>query len=335
MSAQPKLRDVALEAGTSISMASRILSGRRPVVDDHHRRVHAAVTSLGYRPNLVARSLREQATDTIGVVVPDICNPFFPTLLKALESEAARDDRFLLVVDSGDNSANEARHLQRLLDKQVDGIILVPTGLDEGAKAIADVVKLVPIVQLDRVVDGTRTHVVGTDDVRGVGLLVDHLCDVGAQTIAFVSAEPATSTARSRLEGFVAASTRRGIRTTQHMGVYTAGFGRQAVDEILESEGAGDELPDAILCGADVIAFGVLSRLRDHAITVPDDVLVCGYDGTDMAELVNPSLTTLRQPIQEIANSAMQLVRGNQRPRRVLFDAELQPRHSTQRGPSQ
>lgn len=329
MSSQPTLRDVAIEAETSISMASRILSGRRPIVDEHHRRVHAAVTSLGYRPNLVARSLREQATGTIGVVVPDICNPFFPTLLKALEAEAAYHDRFLLVVDSGDDSVNEARCLRRLLDKQVDGIILIPTGLDQGARAISDVAKLVPVVQLDRVVDGTRTHVVGTDDLRGVGLLVDHLCDNGAETIAFVSSEPDTSTGRERLEGFLAGSTRRGVRTTQHLGSYTTAFGRHAVDQILEL-GGGSEYPDAILCGADVIAFGVLSRLRDHAISVPEDVLVCGYDGTDMAELVNPSLTTLHQPIQEIAHSAVQLVSQQNRPRRILFEPELQIRHSTQ-----
>ena len=328
------LKDVADAAGVSTATVSRVLSGRRRVNEDVAATVRAASDRLGYRPHAVARSLRMQSTGTVGMVVPRISNPFFPSIVEAVERELAEDGLQLLLCDSQGSLQQEAARISALLDRRVDGMLLLPcetAGSDSAVAAAADVV---PVVLIDRSTSGSAdvTDYVGTDDGLGMRQLFAHLRSRGARSFAFVSADDRTSSALARslsygtgaaeLDG---ASVRRTL-----LGEFSFEWGREAAQRLL----ADGPLPDAVLCGADIIALGLLSALHEAGVVVPDDVLVTGYDDIGFAALSNPALTTVRQPVEQLGREAVTLLRarlvdaGAPR-RRTVLEPTLVVRRST------
>lgn len=301
----PTISDVAARANVSVATASRALSGVRPVSESNLKRVVQAAEQLNYRPNLVAAALRKQVTDTIGLVVPQISNPFFPALVESVEWQLQSTTRQLLLCDSRGDADLESQRLQALLDRQVDGIMISPSDARRSAPAIRTISARVPLVQLDRRVTGEVTDWVGVDDEVGMGLLINHLATVGTQSAAFVGAEPTNSSASHRLKAFKSETKASGLRTTKPLlRNFTTAWGVEAAQELLTAEA----LPDAIVCGNDLIAIGVLRQLFLAGIRVPYDVLVTGFDDIPSAELSIPSLTTVRQPHEAMAFQALRLL---------------------------
>jgi LacI family transcriptional regulator len=326
------LSDVARQAGVSTATASRALSGSRPVSPDLAAQVEAAARRLRYRPNAVARALRTQATQTVGMVVPEISNPFFPALVEAVERRLQDSGRDLLLCDSQGQVDVELRRVRALLSRRIDGLIVSPVSTTASAQALDEARSAgTRVVQVDRYVEGHRTHWVGVDDDAGIGAVVAHVAAQGARSCVFVGAGTGTSSGRLRLDAYRRAARRARLAASSRplLGDFTVEWGRTAARRLL----AGPVRPDAVVCGNDAIALGVLRELLAAGVGVPTEVMVTGFDDIGFAVLADPPLTTVRQPSEGIADSAISLLDRARGPvRRVSVAPSLVVRGSTVRG---
>jgi LacI family transcriptional regulator len=327
MQRRATVRDVAAAAGVSQATASRALSGNPKVSPDLARRVLAASRQLGYTANVMARALRTQQTGTIGVVVPAITNPYFISAVEALERVLADSERSLVLCDAQNSCAVEAQRIELLLNRMVDGLVVVPVARDS-APALRFAAERGPVVQFDRFVEDTGTDFVGADNVDGVRQAVSHLRERGAASIAYVGAEPTSSAASERLRAYQELAQDVG-REGPLLGEFSTDWGQEAARRLL----AGRGLPDAVMCGSDTIAVGLLAVLRDAGVAVPGDLLVASYDDSPMGRITSPRLTSVRQPVDVMAREAVRLLDdgpNEQRPpRKSIFTPSLVVREST------
>jgi LacI family transcriptional regulator len=332
MSRRATVRDVAAAAGVSQATASRVLSGNPSVDPALARRVTEASRQLGYTANVMARALRTQQTGTIGVVVPAISNPYFIGAVEALEGVLAESQRSLILCDARDSPVTEAERIGLLLSRMVDGLIVIPVSGTESAAALRAAAAEGPVLQFDRYVESTGTDFVGTDNSEGLRQMMTHIRKRGCQTVAYVGARPTISSAAERLDGFRALAGPRSARPEhwELLGEFSTDWGLEAGQRML----AGGPLPDAIVCGADLIAVGVLAVLRDAHVDVPRDVKVISYDDSMMGRITSPTLTSIRQPVEAMAREAVRLLddrsQPDQRPpRKCNFAPKLIVREST------
>jgi LacI family transcriptional regulator len=300
------IREVAERAGVSVATASRVLTGSRNVSVDLAERVNEAARVLGYRHNAVARALRRGRTNTIGMVVPEISNPFFPAIVESVERRLQMTGRDLLLCDAQQDPEIERKRIMALVDHQVDGLIIIPVSAKASHTALAEVSTRMPVVQVDRFVEEYAADWVGVDGSLGMSLAVEHVASLGATGIALVSATLDTSAGQQRHAGFERAMDRIGHPRDwpQLLGTFRAEWGRSAAAILLD----GDRLPDAVVCGNDEIAIGVLGEFRRRHVHVPDDVLITGFDDIRFAALADPPLTTVRQPHEQLAAECIRLL---------------------------
>lgn len=301
MSPTVRLDDVAAAAGVSVATASRALSGKNRVSAATIAHVRATAERLGYRVDPIARALREGSTRTVGMVVPVIGNPFYAELVDAVEDALQEQGLELILADSHGDVEHEARRLDLLTARRVDGVIVVPSDYTRSAPAIESAQRHVPVVQLDRRVNRLATDFVGVDNSTGIELVFDHLESTGVSTIAFVSSDDVTSAGRERREAYERALPESRFQAHKPVfGDFSISTGRMAATELL-SRGT---LPDAVIAGSDLIAFGLISGLRDAGIRTPSGMLVTGFDGTLLSDIYDPGLTTVIQPLSAMAAEA-------------------------------
>ncbi|MBC7595997.1 MAG: LacI family DNA-binding transcriptional regulator [Kineosporiaceae bacterium] len=298
------MADVARLAGVSVATVSRTLSGIRAVDPAIQQRVTDAADQLGYQVNLVGRALRQTRSSTVGLVVPDLENPYFSALAQQL-SRAFSDPSIDLLVFSADSSLEtEARGVRSFLGRQVDALVLIPVHEERSEAAVSTAAAAVHTIQLDRRVPGTAASYVGVSNKAGMRLIHDHVTsniDVATQPVVYVGATPDSSSARERLEG----AQRWFSRDVPTMlGDFSASWGREAARRLLDDGCTAA----TIVTAADVIALGVLAHLLHQGRSVPDDFRVIGFDGIGAAALAHPSLTTVRQPVEEMARSIRSLI---------------------------
>lgn len=298
------VRDVAKLAGVSPATASRALSGSVPVSPEVKRKVFRASEELGWSANALARALRTQRTDTVGIVVPAVNNPYFMAVVDVMEAELAASDRSLMVCDSRDSVAIEAHRVDLLVSRMVDGLVVVPSGGADSLPALQRAADRVPTVLIDRWVEGAGLDYVGTDNAEGMRLVVEHLQAAGVRSMAFIGARTATSTAVGRLESFRAQAARHHLRVVaEELGEYSFTWGETAARRLLDAE-----LPDAVVCGADIVACGVLNQLHQAGVAVPGRVRVVGFDDLPLDQITYPPLTSVRQAMAEQAQEALRLL---------------------------
>lgn len=326
------VKEVAQSAGVSIATASRALSGNPQVDPKLAKRVLAASSQLGYSANAVARALRTRRTGTIGVVVPAISNPFFTSAVEALEEVLAESGRSIILCDSRDDPAQEAARVSLLMDHMVEGLVVIPTRSRASADTVEAARVKVPVVQFDRQAASTASDFVGSDNAEGMRLLVDHLVERGARSFAYIGAVRKVSTGRERVTAFTEVMAVRHAAHSELLGGFTLGWGIEATRTLI----AENRIPDAIVCGANVVAHGVLHALSEAKIIVPDDVLVGTYDDLPASEFSVPALTSIGQPLMPMAREAIRLLdernRDSDSPaRKSIFAPYLVVRGSTQK----
>ncbi|MBF4510412.1 MAG: LacI family DNA-binding transcriptional regulator [Aeromicrobium sp.] len=300
------IRDVAEHAGVSVATASRVLTGSRNVSPVLAQRVNDAARALGYRHNAVASALRRGRTNTVGMIVPEIENPFFPAIVEAVERRLQGSGRDLFLCDAQQDVAIERHRARALANRQVDGLIIVPVSSTASRATLVEVTERTPVVQVDRYVQEYPADWVGVDDQHGISLAVEHVMALGATRVAFVSAALESSSAQARHAGFERMIERNGLPhdTPRLLGTFRAEWGRAAAIELL----AHPPMPDAVVCGNDEIAVGVLGEFRRKRVRVPEDVLVTGFDDIRFAQLADPPLTTVRQPGDQLAAECIRLL---------------------------
>lgn len=291
----PTVQDVAREAGVSVATVSRVLTGSRPVYPESERVVRAAAERVGYQPNPHARSLRTRRSQTMGMFVPDLANPFFGALTQAVGSELKENSMLLLIVASGDHLEMQPGQMNSLLQGGVDAMLMA-CAHGEVFDANTDV----PLIEIDRFAHTRTSGFVGTDNSAGIRALVEHLRSTDRRSFAYVGSRETVTPARERLETF---QQELPASSPVMLGDFSVDWGRKAVEAL---DAAGD-IPDAIVCANDLIALGVIQRLQTLGYQVPREVAVTGFDDIVFAELASPALTTARQPVAQIAKEAVRL----------------------------
>jgi Transcriptional regulators len=291
------IRDVAARAGVSPATVSRVFTQPDAVAVETRRRVMAAAEELRYAPHPVARSLARGRTGNLGIVVPDIANAFSAVITKAVQQEARRDGYALFVAGS-DELAEDEEQWARAMAPQVDGLLLVsPLMPDASVRELAD---LAPVVLTNRLLDGIPA--VLTDATEATGHAVEHLYALGHREIAYL-AGPASYSNTIRLRGYRETCDRLGIGAVE-LGPFYARFsaGVRAADLVLATSAT------AVVAYNDEVAVGVVNRLADRGLRVPDDLSVVGFDDTSLAEMVTPRLTTVRLPAAEVGRIAVRIL---------------------------
>ena len=301
------VKDVAAHAGVSVGTVSKVLSGDATVKDALRAKVMAAVAALEYRPNMAARALRTNKINVIGLVVPDITNPFFAQLAFRIETEAAERGHMVMLANTHDDLATEARQIAALLRQAPRGLIIVATSDSSAAAGPIEV----PVVSLDRRFQDSA--LISTDHAAGSALVAAHLVGLGHRRIAYLCGPQQTEVGRQRLNGFRDEIARRAaahpdLVISVHEAQFDYESGEQIARRLFAQE--DDLRPTAVAAASDQIALGVLRAARDMALEVPRDVAVAGFDDITLAALSVPRLTTVSQPVQALAKAAVDRILG-------------------------
>ncbi|WP_344215037.1 LacI family DNA-binding transcriptional regulator [Nonomuraea bangladeshensis] len=320
------MKDVALEAGVSAATVSRVLTGHAKVAPEKREAVERACRKLGYQPDGLAAALRNRSSQSIGILVPDIENPIFPAVIRAAEHELARAAVDVLLCDADNDVEVEARRLETLLRRRVDALLVCPVHVRDSAPALRAAAGKVPLIQLDRrALDDV--DFIGVDPVSGMTQVVTHLRAAGAHTAVFVGRHGGMSSLVERARAFEDACALHGLRDrpTLEVPFPDGASGRACARDLL----ARGDLPDAIVCANDELAFGLLAELRAAGVRCPGDVLVTGHDDIRAAEYLG--LTTVNQSLQDKGREAARLLRQpSGSPRHVRLTPVLVPRATTE-----
>ncbi|MDR7544813.1 MAG: LacI family DNA-binding transcriptional regulator [Armatimonadota bacterium] len=326
------IREVAQAAGVSVATVSRVVSGSAyGVRPDTRGRVLAAVARLRYQPNLVARGLKKRVTGTVGLIVPDISNPFFPAIARGIEDVASRAGMGVLLCNTYEDLAKERTYLALLDKRMVDGLIFATVGANTAHLRMLRR-QGVPVVLVARAPDRVSIDAVLVDNRRGAREATEHLLRLGHRRIAFIGGPPTLPVANERLAGYQDALASAGIVADPAVicdGGFRAEGGGAAVRELLERRTRFT----AIVAANDLMAIGGMEELRRCGRRVPQDVAVVGFDDITFASLVEPRLTTVAQPKYRMGCLAMErllelLGGGDRRPRRLVLEPRLVVRDS-------
>jgi LacI family transcriptional regulator len=329
------IRDVARQAGVSAMTVSRVINGSSKVTDETRGRVEAAIAELNYVPNTLARGLTRQRSGTIGMVVPDLGDPFFTLVLRGAEQVARRAGYRLIVCNTNSDNELEAGYIEDLIAHQVDGVILAPVN-DLSRSIIGQLAaRALPHVLVDRSIPGVEADIVQGDSVGGARIVVEHLLAGGHRTIAHITEPQNVSTARDRLRGYREALETNGISydpelVAQGAGATIAGA-EAATVELLDRHAP----PSAIFAVNNLAAVGVVLAVRAAGLSVPGDVAVACFDDIELAAHICPFLTVMAQPATSFGTLATQLlldrIHGAAPPRRrvVVLPGDLIVREST------
>jgi len=303
---RPTSWTVAHEAGVSQATVSRALRGDPRVRQETRLRIDEAAARLGYVPRSAAAAPAATSTRTVGVVVSDLTNPFFPYLLTQVYDELQlMDYRVVLFAERTDIPTGQAA-LSRLLDRSIDGLLVTTATLGSPFGELMRSRGL-PMVQLNRYIDGLDVDRVVSDNRAGGFAAGRYLLSLGHERIACVRGPANTSTGRDRMLGFSDALAAEGVRLDPRLvreGAYSHQSGYQHTRELLRLP----DPPTAIVCGNDVVAFGALDAALSLGVRVPQDVSILGFDDIPMASWEVFQLSTLRQPIGDMARAAVRML---------------------------
>ncbi|MFO7321352.1 MAG: LacI family DNA-binding transcriptional regulator [Chloroflexota bacterium] len=303
----PTIREVADQARVSVATVSRVINKSGYVSIDLQERVENAMRSLNYHPSALARSLRRQETQTIGVLVPQLNHPFFSTLAYAIEKTLFDAEYRAFMCSAEEDPLRECAYIDMLLRQRVDGVILVPTG--QSASNLGRLIEQgVPVVLVDRDVPGFNVSRVLCNNERGAYEATRHLLALGHRHIGMIGGPEYSPPMRARVNGVRAALAEAGIHDTPQVLVphtlYHVETGYNAAMQLLKAE----PLPTAIFALTDVMAMGVLRAANELGLRVPEQLSVMGFDDTPMAAYSIPELTTVRQPIFEMGQLATRVL---------------------------
>jgi LacI family transcriptional regulator len=289
------IADVAARSGVSTATVSRVLSGSVPARPETRERVLAAARDLAYRPSGVARALKRRETRTLGLLVTDLGNPFYPEVVRAVEEAAHARGYGLVLCNAADDAARELAYLDLLIERRVDGIIIASSrATRRHAALLADTA--MPVVLLNSGAVGSGLPTIDTAHRRGARMAADHLLELGHRRLGHISGPASNAASGLRLRGVRDAIRAAGLAddALQVAGGNGHVEGGAAVTELVAAGATG------ILCYNDLTAIGALRTLRTGAHRVPEDVSVIGFDDIEMAAWTDPPLTTVRQPIAEM-----------------------------------
>jgi LacI family transcriptional regulator len=326
------IKDVAALAGVSYTTVSHVINHTRPVSDKVRTEVEAAIRRLNYVPSAVARSLKQQSTFTIGLLVSNCSNPFFAELAQGIEDICYRAGYTVILCNSDDQPERQQTYLRVLIEKRIDGLIICSAGDDLGLAEHLREAKM-PVMIVDRAVKGVSADLVQIDHLKGGYLATRHLLEHKHKSIGCIAGPDTTSVSAERLNGYRKALAEAGAPFRSEwvvMGDFTAEGGYKAARILLKRS----EIT-AVFASNDLMGIGLLRFAAEHGIRVPHHLSVIGFDGIDLGRYIYPALTTVGQSIRRegeiVAGALLERIRkgGEGRLRKILMSPELTLREST------
>jgi LacI family transcriptional regulator len=302
------MKDVARHAGVSVSTVSYVLNNSGPVAADRRARVLDAVQVLKYTPNESARSLKRRSASTIGLVVPDLANPFYALLAEGVERAASARDVLVVLCAPEATGESESLHGRLLRSQRLDGIIYL-SGASTSPASLLDLTRLGPVVLVDEQIPSFDLPSVVSDNRRGAREVAQHVLDQGHERVAVIAGPPGLWTAQQRLAGYREAFAGAGLDPDAIpvlVGDYQQSTGGKLAAQALA--GPATKRPTALLCANDLMAIGALEYSREAGISVPEQLSVVGFDDLPFASLLTPRLTTVRQAAGDMGFQAASLL---------------------------
>ncbi|PEN14231.1 LacI family transcriptional regulator [Longibacter salinarum] len=301
------LEDVARQAGVSVSTVSRTINRPDMVNADTRTRVEAAIDDLEYRPNRVARRLRrlDGRAHMLGLLIPDIQNPFYSDVVRGVEDVAYARDAAVILCNTDETSDREQFYVDVLKAESADGVILPPIARSDLNLDIKNIG--MPLVFFDRRISDASVDTVVVDNERGARDIVNHLIELGHRRIGLINGPETIATSAERAAGYRRALHDHGIPFDDELvreGRPTRDAGKALTDELLRL----DHAPSALFAANNQLALGVLESVREHDLRVPEDIAVVTFDDAPWAKLLDPPLTTVRQPSYEMGRRAAELL---------------------------
>ncbi|MCA1065223.1 LacI family DNA-binding transcriptional regulator [Rossellomorea sp. AcN35-11] len=319
------IKDVAKEAQVSVATVSRVLNNQGYVHEDTREKVEGAIERLQYRPNNVARSLFKKKSRMIGFIVPDITNPYFPQLVRAVEDVTNKAEYTTFLCNSDEDIKKELMYMEKMQENHIDGVIIVSNTLElkhiEGLK--------IPMVALDRFFHQSIPSVT-IDNYNEARKAVRHLLDRGCKRIAHIQGPEYIENSRLRQKAYEDEMKEQRLPTIMCNGEYHLKDSERALMELLQSY----PTIDGVFAGNDVMAVGALKAASRLNLKVPDDLSIIGFDGIEWTETVSPEISTMAQPIYEMGKKAasmlLELIDGKKLDDvHVVFNTELMERETT------
>jgi len=289
------IREVAKRANVSEATVSRVINKKGYVGKETLKKVEAAIAELNYTPNEVARMLFKKKSNTIGLLIPDITNPFFPELAKAVEAVAQRLGYLLILCNTESNPETEKKYVRELTHKYVDGLII----MNQNNEDITYDELPFPTLFLDRVHD-KRVLSVSSQNKEGGRIATEYLLQTGSKRILHIRGPHNVTTATERAEGYQEVMKKNNLAAH----VMDCDYATEAAYQLGKSLFKKAVEYDAIFAGNDLIAAGVLMAAKEYQISVPDELQIIGYDGIDLCKHTSPQLTTIQQPIYKMGEQA-------------------------------
>jgi LacI family transcriptional regulator len=327
------MHDVARLAGVAVSTVSALINGAPKVSDARADRIRSAMEALDYHPDQIARSLKVGRTHTIGVVIPDITNAFYPSLFRGIEDAARAVGYGVLLCNSNESAERERSQLSMLLSRRVDGILLACSSGSTAGNGSPN--RQCPVVFMDRLPAGVRDGAICTDNIEAAKIATQHLIDLGHRRIALLAGDLSLGPHADRLEGFRQAMQRAALPVREE---YLSTGGVQ-IEETWRAAGRLLELktaPTAIIASNSKLLLGLLHATRERRIPVPSDLSIVTFDEAEWSEYLDPPVTAIVQPAYEMGRRAFEILRtkivpdevGRREPP-VRLHAELHVRGST------
>ncbi|CAN7728600.1 LacI family DNA-binding transcriptional regulator [Rhizobium sp. LjRoot258] len=319
--------DVAQSAKVSVATVSAVVNGSTPVSPELRSRIETAIQQIGYKRNTIARSLKIGTTRTIGLMVADITNPFFTDVVSVIQDVLHRAGYAVMLCCNDEDINLQDEQIELLLDRMVDGLIIAPAGEDAHLKRILAGAS-VPTVLIDRLCDGIETDAVILDNRRAVLDATAYMLSLGHRRIGYISGSLETSTGRERLAGYRAALDAAALPFDEKLvqiGNFREKDAYKAAMQLLTSA----DRPTAIFSANNLMVIGVMKAIRDIGLRCPDDISVVSFDDFPWADVFEPHLTTIAQPVQTIGEQAAQLIidrlsgKGMEPPRRLMLQGRL------------
>lgn len=327
------IADVAKRAGVSKMTVSRVINNSGYIGQETRERVEQAIQELGYIPNALARSLRFKQTRIIGLIVTDITNPFFTTLARGVEDTASEQDFSVIFCNTDESPDEEARYVNVLMQKQVDGLLLVPAGGSRESLEALHQHKL-PFVLLDRHIPQANVDAVYCDNAEGAYRLIKHLLDLGHERITVLSGPAEVSSAADRVAGCRRALNEAGLGqnvTPVYYGPFTVEGGYEAAKQAL----AAIPRPTAMFAANNFIAVGALRAIHEAGLKLVEDVSLVAFDDLALSYIVEPFMTIIEQPAYEMGQRATALLldrlagQGPDAPQEIVLPTQMFVRTSS------
>ena len=300
------MKDIAIAANVSSATVSKVVNGADQHISKNKREeILRLIEKMGYIPNPIARGLKNKHTKMIGFILPDITNPFFPEIERGIEDEAKKHGFGVVVCNTDNDAAEEARAFSFLESKMVDGIIFTHSVHESSMKFLDEA--RIPVVVVDRITRAKKDKCgqVYVDACAGIQTSTEYLIKKGCKKIGFISGGVLTTS--DRYKGFKTALKKAHIHeyeSLRYFGQYDMETGTKGAKMLLKSKTSFDGL----VCGNDLIAIGALAVIEKHGLHIPDDVKVMGYDDIYLSHYVKPALSTVKQPAYEMGQKATQMI---------------------------